>query len=178
MNFNKLKSVKTNQKGMTLIELIIVVALIGIIGATLVPTFSTMTTKARITSDIATIKTFQRQVDVYEAEFGKLPGAIAGATTTTEEEALKSLIDNDYMDTKYVNVEGEGETVVYTLALQTRTEGAADAEDAEASVEYIEEDKIFKIDNLNAKYVKALKEDTQALKWLTDETIAAAKVTE
>lgn len=96
-----------NEKGFTMIELIIVVAIMGIIGAVLVPTFSTMTAKARLTSDVTTVKTLQRQIDIYEAEFGTFPGTKPTGTTgdaaKLQADTVTKLIEVNYMDTKYIN---------------------------------------------------------------------------
>ena len=49
---------RNNEKGFTMVELIIVVAIMGIIGALLVP----------LTTDVSTIKTLQRTIDAYNAQ--------------------------------------------------------------------------------------------------------------
>ena len=64
---------RKNEKGFTMVELIIVVAIMGIIGALLVPAFGTMSTKAKISTDIATVKTLKRTADAYKAEQGTWP---------------------------------------------------------------------------------------------------------
>ncbi len=64
---------RKNEKGFTMVELVIVVAIMGIIGALLVPAFSTMSAKARLTTDIATVKTLKRTADTYKAEQGSFP---------------------------------------------------------------------------------------------------------
>ena len=93
-----------NEKGFTMIELIIVVAIMGIIGAVLVPTFSTMTAKARLTSDVTTVKTLQRQIDIYEAEFGTFPGGSEpGVDDELAAATVVELINVNYMDNKYIN---------------------------------------------------------------------------
>lgn len=57
-----------NEKGFTMVELIIVVAIMGIIGALLVPSFLEMSRKAKLTTDVSTIKTLQRTIDAYNAQ--------------------------------------------------------------------------------------------------------------
>lgn len=64
---------RENEKGFTMVELITVIAVLGIIGAVLVPAYSTITTKARLTVDIATVKTLKRTADTYRIEKGEYP---------------------------------------------------------------------------------------------------------
>ena len=64
---------RKNEKGFTMVELIIVVAIMGIIGALLVPAYATMTTKARLTTDINTVKTLKRTAASFKAEKGTYP---------------------------------------------------------------------------------------------------------
>lgn len=59
---------RNNEKGFTMVELIIVVAIMGIIGALLVPSFLEMSRKAKLTTDVSTIKTLQRTIDAYNAQ--------------------------------------------------------------------------------------------------------------
>ena len=74
---------KRNEKGFTMVELIIVIAIMGIIGALLVPAFSTMSLKARISTDIATTKTLKRTAQSFLAEQGSWPNAtdLSGIST-------------------------------------------------------------------------------------------------
>ena len=60
-----------SQEGLTLIELIIVLAIIAIIGAIIVPNFLVTTDRARLKSDIQSAKTIQSAVALYHAEQGE-----------------------------------------------------------------------------------------------------------
>lgn len=152
-----------NEKGMTLIELIIVVALIGVIGAVLVPTFSNVTTKARITTDISTVKTFQRQVDIFEAEFGYIPGIKAASGNLENLKVhmtISELIEKNYMDTKYVGIDTDGN---YTLTLKTSEDGVK-----VSVVTYDTAGRLFKLTNVPEKYMKVIENDITAKVWVSD----------
>ena len=84
------------QSGFTMVELIIVVAIMGIIGAILVPQFSKTTEKAKITTDINSVKAIQRQIDRYHAEFAKWPG-------NTPQTIMSELVLHNYIDASYVS---------------------------------------------------------------------------
>ena len=61
---------RTNQYGFTMIELIVVVAVLGILGVMLVPSYERLTTKARLTTDITLVKTLSQTAATYRAEQG------------------------------------------------------------------------------------------------------------
>jgi len=62
---NKLK------KGFTIVELVIVIAVIGILAAVLIPTFTSLNRKAKISADTQLAKNMNTVLDVDSAEHGK-----------------------------------------------------------------------------------------------------------
>lgn len=88
-----------NEWGFSMVELIIVIAIMGIIGALLVPQFFRMTGKARVATDISSIKTIQRQIDCYQAAFAKSPG-------NTPQTIMSELVTQQYIDNMYVSDTG------------------------------------------------------------------------
>src|SRR5207253_861712 len=67
---------KTIQKGFTLIELMIVVAIIGILAAIAVPAYQDYTIKARVSEGAALVGAARTAVDVAYAETGTLTGTM------------------------------------------------------------------------------------------------------
>jgi prepilin-type N-terminal cleavage/methylation domain-containing protein len=65
-----------NQRGFTLIELMIVVAIIGILTAIAFPLYANIQARARVAKAQADVRTLASAVVVYSAHTGGLPGAL------------------------------------------------------------------------------------------------------
>ena len=63
-----------NSRGLTLIEMMIVIAIIGILAATAIPQFSTYTKKAKIAEAMAELKEIQFVIELLACDTEKWPG--------------------------------------------------------------------------------------------------------
>jgi len=81
-------TIKQNQKGFTLIELMIVVAIIGILAAIAIPAYSTYTKKAKFTEVVNATSPLKLEVDLCYANDAALANCNWAATTTLAKGAM------------------------------------------------------------------------------------------
>lgn len=67
-------------QGFTLIELMIVVAIIGVLSAVAIPTYANYKTKSELSMGVNTLSSLLSNVDFYISDQGSFPGTIDNAT--------------------------------------------------------------------------------------------------
>jgi len=78
--FKLFKKRMKNQKGFTLVELMVVVVIIGILVAIAVPVYNNITETAEEKACKANVRTIQGAVGMYYAKYGDYPGVVEDLT--------------------------------------------------------------------------------------------------
>ena len=86
----KIGKLLKNKKGFTLIELIVVIAVLGMIAAIAVPKFTGVVDKTAAQADASSIKVLEGAVDRFYAEKGVYPDPDVAADITTLEGYVKA----------------------------------------------------------------------------------------
>jgi len=87
-------SMKRDQRGFTLMELMIVIVIIGVLAAIGVPAYNNYVKKAKAATCQANRRTLDTAVGLYYAEHGDYPTADGTEGTSTLQSVLKEYLDN------------------------------------------------------------------------------------
>ena len=116
-----LRGIKKNQKGFTLVELMVVVVIIGILVAIAIPVYNSVQKKAKDTADEANIRVIKGAIQMYLANEGDDTGLAGGVDDKHIlvkkqylEEAPKTS-KNGYYTIGRVESEDDDKVVTYTV---------------------------------------------------------------
>ncbi len=78
-----LRRMRQEEKGFTLVELMVVVVIIGVLAAVAIPQFSGIITNSKVKADVATGKTIKDALDRYYTDHGSYPTGAANVIVGT-----------------------------------------------------------------------------------------------
>jgi len=101
---------RKRKKGFTLIELMIVIAIIAILAAVLVPNFMRAREASRLTACKSNLKNISTAVETYSNDFdGLYPGGVGGLNKTAIPSVAGGVLQNDYIQKRTVCPTQKGE---------------------------------------------------------------------
>ncbi len=104
------------QQGFTLIELMIVVAIIGILAAIAIPQYQNYTKRAKVSDVMALASGDKTRISEYFSTNGSMPTAKTGqGATGADEVAISSGNESDYVGTVTYSASGDTATLTYPL---------------------------------------------------------------
>jgi type IV pilus assembly protein PilA len=107
----------SNQRGFTLVELLIVVAIIGILASIAVPAYRDYTIRARVSESANLFNVIKTETKIYYSENALLPDSIGELASLGRISATVSDYTGDYVS--YLDI---GDSGIVTVKLQDKIE--------------------------------------------------------
>jgi prepilin-type N-terminal cleavage/methylation domain-containing protein len=135
---------RRNQRGFTLVELMIVVIIVGILAAVAIPMYQGATERAKASEAVAALGTIRGAMRVYFAEHGTYENAnFTDGDQVTNGDVL-DVSDNDllgrYFSTECYTFDGDAAANAFTIECDGASSTAPNAAEVEDIVRTINED--------------------------------------
>ncbi len=98
-----MQTVRTARRGFTLIELMIVIAIIAIIGAIVVPSVTSAVRKARIKTTRVGLENVKNAIESYHADTGQYPPSLSDLKTRPSDEKAAKSWEGPYIERELVD---------------------------------------------------------------------------
>lgn len=112
---------KKTQKGFTLIELMIVIAIVGILAAVALPAYQNYTKRAQFTDVISSVVPIRNSIDVC-VQTGTAIGSCAIGTALKADAEASALVDSVVWNATNKTITATGETPIAETYILTGTE--------------------------------------------------------
>ncbi len=117
-----MKNLMHNQKGFTLVELMIVIVIVGILAAVAIPIYQSNVDKAKMSECDAALGTIRTSLRVYFAENSQYPDITAGTPVTTTNLGISTTdLDGKYFDPADYTITSTSADSSYTITCLSNT---------------------------------------------------------
>ena len=128
-------------KGFTLMEVVVVLTVIAILGAVIIPGVMGYTDKARLRSDIQSARIVQNAIDLFKAETGKEISTVSGIGTDAKK-IIDYLHANEYLNGS-LELQTDGAVWNYTSANNKMRVNISECADSVKKVILSENEKLY-----------------------------------